>query len=785
MVENLQNMKESSVSLKRPREGSSKPLLSKRPQALESNEGSTNSSGNQFRNGQNVYRPPSHQVAGFYQSSEKTASLDNNLPGSAPVHATLPSVNPYLKPKGAGASSGLSSIRKPPSSSPINPYIKSSARGPIRRTLPNSSTVVNSVCVPFLPPTNNPYKSRPTGTNASKPRELFVDLPETPKMPSHPVTSLPKQITFNPYQSRNDTIASSCSPTRQPKSMDNRSSGESSTESEAVVAIHPPAPKGSLVSCNPCRSGQRAVPVSNNPYQSREALTSSGTPTKRSPMTNSRTPNESSSTDPQIFVIDPPARTQATAPVTSGSKEAEVVVIDTPSRATVAQKAVDTLLPPAKSNNSNQMAALMRPISWTTAKTEGAAPSNPISSQKSFQSASATSCRPELPGEAQLPPELVYDPSSIKPIKDEYRNKLTTNARLEQPLLNGWTLYRHQKRAILKGLMKRRVILALDMGLGKTLIGCVWSRAFKESFNGLKILVVCPVSVKSEWKRTAEAAAGLRVEDEKKASKDSLDMSIATWAKIPNAVDRAVENFVAIFDEAHNMQSMDSNRTRAALKLVEDKRCVGVLLLTGTPMKNGKPCNLFPLLKAVCHPLGRHQKAYERHFCQGRMASFGRGQQWIASGQANLKQLHRMIESNLLHMTKDEYLKELPPMKRETRNVPVSASFQKQYNEKVKNLAQLKEAMKSNKDLDNKALLGSTQELRVICTFAKIGATAEVAKKILEDEASIVIFTNFAKAASSIYKHLEGCGWTTALLTGETPAKKRQDLVDGFQVSLM
>ena len=144
-----------------------------------------------------------------------------------------------------------------------------------------------------------------------------------------------------------------------------------------------------------------------------------------------------------------------------------------------------------------------------------------------------------------------------------------------------------------------------------------------------------------------------------------------------------------------------------------------------------------------------------------------------------------MIESNLLHMTKDEYLKELPPMKRETRNVPVSASFQKQYNEKVKNLAQLKEAMKSNKDLDNKALLGSTQELRVICTFAKIGATVEVAKKILEDEASIVIFTNFAKAASSIYKHLEGCGWTTALLTGETPAKKRQDLVDGFQVSLM
>jgi SNF2 family DNA or RNA helicase len=160
----------------------------------------------------------------------------------------------------------------------------------------------------------------------------------------------------------------------------------------------------------------------------------------------------------------------------------------------------------------------------------------------------------------------------------------------------------------------------------------------------------------------------------------------------------------------------------------------------------------------------------------------GRAPQWIASGQANLKQLHRMIESNLLHMTKDEYLKELPPMKHETRTVPVSARFHNQYKEKVKNMASLKDAIKTNPELNNNALMGATQDLRVICAFAKIGATVEIAKDILEVEPSVVIFTNFAKAASSIHKQLEDCGWKGALLTGETPAKKRQELVDGFQV---
>lgn len=179
----------------------------------------------------------------------------------------------------------------------------------------------------------------------------------------------------------------------------------------------------------------------------------------------------------------------------------------------------------------------------------------------------------ELPGEAMLPKELSFSPDDVKPIDDGNRKSLVRHANLQKLLLNGWTLFPHQKKSILQGVVKRRMILALDMGLGKTLIGCVWAKSFKSTFENLKVFVVCPVSLKTEWKRTAENATGLSVETEKGSTdKDSLDLRICSWAKVPTKVAPAVERFVVLFDEAHSMQSMNAARTKDAMKLVLDER---------------------------------------------------------------------------------------------------------------------------------------------------------------------------------------------------------------------
>ena len=170
-----------------------------------------------------------------------------------------------------------------------------------------------------------------------------------------------------------------------------------------------------------------------------------------------------------------------------------------------------------------------------------------------------------------------------------------------------------------------KLTLARWRTLGKTLIGCVWARSFQKTFENCKVIIICPVSLKQEWTRTAVEATELQVEaeegkpkakkkksgktktsdgdhdddvadGEEKEERSTPKVQIFSWAKVPTSIDKNVENYVVICDEAHSLQSMQAARTRELLTLVKPNRCVGVLLLTGTPMKNGRPSNLFPLL---------------------------------------------------------------------------------------------------------------------------------------------------------------------------------------------
>ena len=135
------------------------------------------------------------------------------------------------------------------------------------------------------------------------------------------------------------------------------------------------------------------------------------------------------------------------------------------------------------------------------------------------------------------------------------------------------------------------------LNIGKTLIGCVWAKAFTKTFDGIKVYIIAPVSLKAEWKRIATEATGLKCEEEKKKSKskaktktkiktktktktkvktknkvenidESHDVEIFSWAKVPAAIPKSVSNYIVICDEAHNMQSMDSARTKDTLSLV-------------------------------------------------------------------------------------------------------------------------------------------------------------------------------------------------------------------------
>lgn len=205
-------------------------------------------------------------------------------------------------------------------------------------------------------------------------------------------------------------------------------------------------------------------------------------------------------------------------------------------------------------------------------------------------------------------------------------------------------------------------------------------------------------------------------------------------------------------------------------------------------MKNGKPANLFPLLKAVKHPFGNHQRAYEAHFCGGRDMSsnnggFGGGRpMWVATGATNLDQLRVLTKSHMLHMTKDDVLKDLPKQTRIKKPVFVNSRSEMRHNEAMRKLSMIYE--NKNDPFQQEAILGAVQSVRLVDSFAKVTATVEVAREILRKEAAVVIFTSFVDVAKLVHQKLTDYGWTGELLTGETPAKKRQGMVDKFQNGL-
>jgi SNF2 family DNA or RNA helicase len=80
-------------------------------------------------------------------------------------------------------------------------------------------------------------------------------------------------------------------------------------------------------------------------------------------------------------------------------------------------------------------------------------------------------------------------------------------------------------------------------------------------------------------------------------------------------------------------------------------------------------------------------------------------------------------------------------------------------------------------------VLTAVQRVRQIGSFAKIDATVAMAKDVLQEQPAVVIFTSFVSVAKAVHKQLSEAGWEGELLTGETPPKKRQPMVDNFQVS--
>lgn len=300
-------------------------------------------------------------------------------------------------------------------------------------------------------------------------------------------------------------------------------------------------------------------------------------------------------------------------------------------------------------------------------------------------------------------------------------------------------------------------ILADDMGLGKTLEALVAAKILKDKY-GVKILVVSPVSLIEGWKRSASWV--------------NLDMEIVSnhHSKIPAPLD---EPYIVIFDEAHGFQDPKSMRTKKFLALATDKNCMACWLLTGTPIKNGRPINLFPLLLGLDHFLTKNPWQYKVRYCNAKQTKWG----WDFNGASHLDELSDKLHGALLRRTKAECLPDLPAKTRIFHPVTLESSKDKEFKKAIKEaIAEYESRVVEGKASADALAIVTINLCRKIGSQFKAQAAIEMAQELLEQGKQIVLFTEFLESAHAIHDELGG-----ELLTGESSPKDRQEMVDRFQ----
>ena len=335
-------------------------------------------------------------------------------------------------------------------------------------------------------------------------------------------------------------------------------------------------------------------------------------------------------------------------------------------------------------------------------------------------------------------------------------------------LVDGHPLFEHQVAGVewlLSQLHKgyRGGVLADDMGLGKTRTSMIAATILKR-FYGLHVWVIAPVTLHEGWRS--------------EASHHGTEIEVFSWASIPEPLD--FSKYIVIADEAHYAQSGEkSSRGEAFLDLTLNENCKAAFVLTGTPLKNGQPANVYPLLQAVDSELTRGPMAkvkFQKRYCAARTKKKGKAIVWDTTGAAHLRELAQHMNPVMLRRTKAECL-DLPSKIRISEAVELKPKQLREYNADIQAEIESYQARVEAGEVDPAAeALVTLGILRKIGSKYKIPATIERARELLEQGQKVVIGVEFSDSAREIQRELGGL-----MLTGETPIDLRQSMIDLFQ----
>ena len=327
-------------------------------------------------------------------------------------------------------------------------------------------------------------------------------------------------------------------------------------------------------------------------------------------------------------------------------------------------------------------------------------------------------------------------------------------------------------------------ILADDMGLGKTLqviALLLWAR--RRGDDNRPSIIVAPTSLVYNWAAeiarfapdlrvvTAEGAQNARAQTIARLRQEdgSIDVYITSYPLIRRDIAALahVSFRFAVLDEAQYIKNAMSVGAGAVKQIRAQTR----FALTGTPMEN-HPGELWSIFDFVL-------PGYLLSFAQF-MHRFGTGEESDV--------LRRRIRPFLLRRLKGDVLRELPEKNEILMTADMTEEQRRVYQASLMRLRPQVENMGKNRI----EVLAAITELRQICghpslvlpdyaaSSGKLDMLLDILPGALEAGHRALIFSQFTRMLRILQRRLEAVGVTCLYLDGETPPKRRLDLVEQF-----
>jgi SWI/SNF-related matrix-associated actin-dependent regulator 1 of chromatin subfamily A len=334
----------------------------------------------------------------------------------------------------------------------------------------------------------------------------------------------------------------------------------------------------------------------------------------------------------------------------------------------------------------------------------------------------------------------------------------------------------HQKEAIQKLVENKKFILADDMGLGKTTSTVISAL----ECGAKKILVICPATLKINWKREIEnyTDRSISIAEGKSISLDE-DFVIINYDIIKNFHNiKDVDNSkllsasfdLVIIDESHYLKNAQALRTKLINHLVKDIE--RLWLLTGTPMTS-RPIDYYNLLYLVDSPVAKNWMAYVIRYCKGFQFRVKGRKVWNVMGASNLDELRERTSSQILRRLKENVL-DLP----DKIITPVYLKLKSKEYEEV--MGEYYAWYDKNPEESKSLTVQFTKltKVRQIIADEKVSQTIEIAENIIEQGKKVIIFCNFTDSLNKIADHFKK---SAVKLDGSMSKTQRQKSVDDFQ----